>query len=99
MAVNTYDLARHLRLPPDTEEPLYIYLRAAVEQSRNAGVPVFENNAQYDLFILDLAAELFENRAFGISGAYPDVTAANIQRMINANVLQLRHSKDGEPCE
>lgn len=96
MAVTVFDLKRYLHLPPDDCEPLYLYLNAAIEQSRNAGIPVFKKNAQYDLFILSLAGALYENRCLGVSGAYPDVTAENIQRMINANALQLRHAKDGE---
>jgi len=38
------------------------YLNAAKSKARAAGVPAFENNAQYDLFILVLAAMYYDNR-------------------------------------
>ncbi len=97
MAVTTTQLAEYLRLPPDTSEDLNIYLSAAQSKARSAGVPAFDNNAQYDLMLLTLAAMYYENRGATFSGSYQATAEGNARRIINSFVLELRHAKeDGE---
>ena len=60
------------------------YLMAAQSKARAAGVPAFTNNAQYDLFIMALAAMYYDNRAFQ--------APADAQRMIDSFVLELRYA-------
>lgn len=67
------------------------YLNAAKSKARAAGIPAFESNAQYDLFILALAAMLYDNR--GMTFQNP-ADAANAQRMIDSFVLELRYGDE-----
>ena len=67
------------------------YLNAAKSKARAAGVPAFESNAQYDLFILALAALYYDNR--GMTFQNP-ADAANAQRMIDSFVLELRYGDE-----
>jgi hypothetical protein len=85
MAVSAADLNSYLRLAPDDTESTQMYLDAAKAKAQAAGVPDYENNAQYDLFLLALAANYYDNR--GMTGI--DTLA---QQMINSFVLELRHS-------
>ena len=90
MAATEKELKEYLRLPPDSDGGLDLYLRAARSKARAAGVPDYKSNAQYDLFILALAAMYYDNR--GMTGM--DEKA---QLMINSFVLELRHSGEDEP--
>ena len=74
-------------------ESVDAYLRAAKSKAKAAGIPVFENNAQYDLFILALAAMYYDNRAMTFQDP---ADAANAQRMIDSFVLELRYAEDGD---
>lgn len=67
------------------------YLNAAKSKARAAGIPAFESNAQYDLFIMALAAMLYDNR--GMTFQNP-ADAANAERMINSFVLELRYGDE-----
>ena len=88
-------------ITPDDEEteitveyttiPVDAYINAAKSKARVAGIPVFENNAQYDLFILALAALYYDNR--GMTFQNP-ADAANAERMINSFVLELRYGDE-----
>ncbi len=95
MAVSVNDLASYLRLPPDSSEDLQPFIDAAKAEAQSAGVPDFQANPLYDQYIKEIAGEFYENRSMGISGAYPDVTVANIERMKNGMTLKLRYMKDG----
>jgi len=67
------------------------YLKAANSKARAAGVPALTNNAQYDLFIMALAAMYYDNRGM----AFQDpADAANAQRMIDSFVLELRYGDE-----
>lgn len=67
------------------------YLNAAKSKARAAGIPAFESNAQYDLFIMALAAMYYDNRGM----AFQDpADAANAQRMIDSFVLELRYGDE-----
>ena len=74
-------------------ESVDAYLQAAKSKAKAAGIPVFENNAQYDLFILALAAMYYDNRAMTFQNP---ADAANAQRMIDSFVLELRYAEDGD---
>lgn len=92
MALTTADLAAYLRTA--TDSGLQPYLDAARSKARAAGIPDYEHNAQYDLFILALAAMYYDNRGMGTPLADP----VNAQNMINAFVLELRHAgEDPQP--
>ena len=68
-----------------------VYINAAKTKAKAAGVPAYENNAQYDLFILALAAMYYDNR--GMTFQNP-ADAANAERMINSFVLELRYGEE-----
>ncbi len=94
--VTVKELAEYLHLP-DGEEKLSRYLSAARSKARAAGVPEYKNNAQYDLFVLALAAMYYDNRGMAFSGSYQATAEANATRLINSFVLELRHA--GEDLE
>lgn len=97
MAVTEDDLREYLRLPPDSDENVSRYLTAALSKARAVGIPNFQCNAQYDLFILSLAAMYYENRAMGFSGSYQATAEENARKLINSFVLELRYAK--EDCD
>lgn len=67
------------------------YLNAAKSKAKAAGIPAFVNNAQYDMFIMALAAMYYDNRGM----AFQDpADAANAQRMIDSFVLELRYGDE-----
>lgn len=99
MAVTDRVLREYLRLSPDNNEYLQLYINAAKAKAKAAGVPDFKDNALYDLFILELAANFYENRGFEYSGSYQATAEENARKMINSFVLELRHAKDeGGDC-
>lgn len=93
MAATTAGLAAYLRLLPDNTEDLAIYLNAAKAKASAAGIPDFESNAQYDLFLYALAAHYYENRGMSFAGTYQGTAEENARRMINAFVLELRNTE------
>ena len=100
MAVTTERLAAYLRtqLPAaGTVDPddLALYLNAAKSRARSSGVPEYENNAEYDLFILALAAMAYDNRGFGA----PLIDPEKAERMINGFVLRLRAAGEDDAGE
>ena len=99
MAVTTERLAAYLRtqLPAGTVDPddLELYLNAAKSRARSSGVPEYENNAEYDLFILALAAMEYDNRGFGA----PLIDPEKAERMINGFVLRLRAAGEDDAGE
>jgi uncharacterized Zn finger protein len=92
MAVTVSDLREYLRLPSDTSEDLTAYLEAARSEVRVAGVPDYQSNAMYDMFLLMVAAERYENRSMAFSGAYQASAEETSRRMKNAFVLALRYA-------
>ena len=74
------------------------YLAAAKSKARSAGIPVFENNAQYDQFILALAAMYYDNRGMAFEGARTDLSEAAAKNIINSFVLELRYATE-DPAE
>ena len=99
MAVTTENLAEYLRLPPGDTEGLTAYLDAARSKARSAGVPDYQRNAQYDLFLLSLAAFYYEARGLSTPGQYQSsAEEENARKLTNSFVLALRHAgEDPEP--
>lgn len=73
---------------PEEDEVLRLCLEAARARARTAGVPDYEDNAEYDLFLYTLGAIFHDCRG----GEFP----AEAQGVINSFVLSLRHGKAGE---
>lgn len=74
--------------------PVEVHLKAAQSKARTAGVPALTSNAQYDLFIMALAAMYYDNRGMVFQNP---ADAANAERMVNSFVLELRYAtEDGE---
>ena len=67
------------------------YMQAAQSKAMAAGIPVFTSNAQYDLFILALAAMYYDNRGMVFQNP---ADAANAQRMVDSFVLELRYGDE-----
>lgn len=67
------------------------YLNAAKSKARAAGIPAFENNAHYDLFILALAAMYYDNRGMVFDDPQNEQAARN---MVNSFVLELRYAEE-----
>ena len=95
MAVSTVSLKNYLRLPPDSSEDLNPYINAAKAKAAAAGVPDFQNNALYDLFIHALAANYYDNRGLASSGSYQATAEENARKLTNSFVLELRYAVDG----
>lgn len=91
MAVTNEALKEYLRLPSNSTEDLSRYISAAQSKARAAGIPAFESNAQYDLFILALAGMYYDNRSMVFLNP---ADAVNAEKMINSFVLELRHAKE-----
>lgn len=68
-----------------------LYLQGAKSKARSAGIPVFANNAQYDMFILALAGMYYDNRGMAFQNP---ADAANAQNMIDSFVLELRYATE-----
>jgi hypothetical protein len=97
MAVTVERFKSYLRLPPDSAEEVAEYLAAAKSKARTAGIPDFQNNAQYDGFICALGAMLYENRGMVFSGTYQDSIEENARRLVNSYVLELRYATEDAP--
>ena len=93
--VNVEKLRAYLNPPPDIgDDKLTMWLNAARSEARSAGVPEYQNNAQYDLFILALAGWYYDNRGMQVSGTYQATALETMQKIKNSFVLQLRHATE-----
>ena len=99
MAVTATELHEYLHLPPSPPEDLQRYISAAQSKARAAGVPAYQNNAQYDMLILALAAMYYENRAMAFSGSYQATAEGNARKLINSFVLELRYAGEDDGDE
>lgn len=70
------------------------YLAAAKSKAKVAGIPAFENNAQYDLFIIALAAMYYDNRGMTFEEQEQGEQAA--RNIINSFVNELRYAEEDE---
>jgi hypothetical protein len=97
MAVSTDTLRAYLGLMPDDTADLTLYLSAAKSKAQTAGIPDFENNAQYDIFLLALAAMYYDNRGmtYAAGGSAAAVDAAAL-RMIESFVWELRYAGEDD---
>ena len=55
MAATEAGFREYLRLPEENRENLALYLNAARSKSRAAGIPEFQDNGHYELFLYTLA--------------------------------------------
>jgi hypothetical protein len=94
MAVTTEKLREYLRLPPDSAEDLEQFIKQAKSKARTAGIKDFQHNAQYDGFILELAAMMYDNRGMTFSGSYQATAEGNARNLINSYVLELRYASE-----
>lgn len=94
------DFREYLNLPPDADTAfLEQCLKAAKSKARAAGLPNFQDNAQYDLFLCALAGCWYDNRNLGFIGSGNRGTAnaeANMRAMINSHVLELRYATEDD---
>jgi hypothetical protein len=97
MAASADRLRGYLRLAPDDPADLDLFIAAAKSKARAAGVPDYAHNAQYDIFILALAAMYYDNRGMSFPGTYQQAAEENARRMINAFVLELRYAEEDGP--
>ncbi len=98
--VTVESLRTYLNPPPDiADDQLTMWLNAAKSDARSAGVPEFQNNAQYDLFICSLAGWYYDNRGMQVSGTYQATALETMQKIKNSFVLQLRHATEDETEE
>ena len=96
MAVTVERFRSYLNLPPDSTEDLSLYITAAKDKARAAGIPDYTDNAQHDLFIYALAAMYYDNRGFAFTGSYQAAAEENARRLFNSFVLELRHGRKQE---
>lgn len=93
--VDSKMLREYLGLNPDTSgDVLDLCLAAARSFARDAGIPEYANNAQYDLLICAIAGNWFDHRSLTFAGTYTASSEENMRRMLNAFVLQLRHATE-----
>lgn len=93
--VTVEGLRDYLNSAPDTAtSQLSMWLDAAKSEARSAGVPDFQNNALYDLFLYSLAAWYYDNRGLQVSGAYQATTRETMQKIKDSFVLQLRYATE-----
>ena len=96
MAVSLEAFKEYLSAPPDISDTvLQMYLDAAKEKAKIAGIPEFKNNALYDLFLMELAGNYYDNRGMAFSGSYQATAEETASKICNSFVLELRHAKDG----
>ena len=96
MAATVEGFREYLVNPPDSNEGLQLFLDAARAKAKVAGIPDFQNNPRYDLFIYALAAMDHDNRGMAFSGSYQATAEENARKLINSFVLELRYAEDGD---
>lgn len=93
--VTLADLREYLNpAPGTTDDQLQGWLDAAKSEARTAGVPEFQHNAFYDLFLKALASWYYDNRGLQVSGTYQATARETMQKIKDAFVLQLRHAEE-----
>jgi len=98
MAVTIEKVREYLGMPPDAPDAVaQMCLDAAKSKARAAGIPDYQNNAQYDLFLCSMASCWYDNRGMVFAGNTNVSAQENAQKMINAFVLELRYA--GEDTE
>ena len=91
-------LREYLNLPPDEGDAIAeLCLNAAKSKAKAAGIPDYQDNAQYDLFLCALAGQWYDNRSLRFVGNGDAGAQESAQKMINSFVLSLRYA--GEDTE
>lgn len=96
MAATVEGLRAYMVDPPDDDDVLDLFLRSAKSSAREAGIPDFRNNAEYDVFIYALATLRYDNRGLQFAGSYVAAQGDNAKAMIDGFVLRLRHAKEDD---
>lgn len=98
--VTVDDVREYLNLPPDAGDKIIKwFLASAKSKARAAGIPNFQNNAQYDIFLCSLSGFLYDNRNLGFIGSGNRGTSnaeANMRALVNAFVLELRYATEDD---
>ena len=95
MAATIDGFRDYLNPAPDVNDgQLEGWISAAKSEARTAGVPAFEHNAQYDLFIYALAAWYYDNRGLQVSGTYQATSLQTKQKIMDSFVLARRHATE-----
>jgi hypothetical protein len=85
-------IREYLGLPPDTPDTIVdLCFKSAKSKALSAGIPDFQNNKQYDLFLCALTGLYYDNRGMAIE--------KDVQSLINAYVLELRYAAEDETPE
>ncbi len=93
-------LKDYLGMPPDAADTIAeLCLNAAKSKTRTAGIPDYQNNAQYDLFLCALASCWYDNRGMAFAGNGSTSAQENAQKLINSFVLELRHAGEDPVVE
>ena len=94
--VDIAKLREYLNMPPDMNDDIAeLCLSAAKSKARTAGIPEFQNNAQYDLFLCALAGLWYDNRNMCFVGNSGNASIERAARdMINSFVLELRYAEE-----
>ena len=94
-------LREYLNMPPDMNDDIAsLCLNAAKSKARAAGIPEFQNNAQYDLFLCALSGLWYDNRNMCFVGTGGNTSVEKAARdMINSFVLELRYAEDDQTEE
>ncbi len=80
----------------DSDPEMEAYLNAAVAWCSNAGVPYRANDPLYDLLILKIAAQEYDNRGLGFAGTDTRTSEETRQRMLNSFILNLRYAQTAD---
>lgn len=98
--VTVNDVREYLNLPPDAGDSIVKRcLESAKSKARASGIPDFQNNAQYDMFLCSLSGFLYDNRNLGFIGSGNRGTSnaeANMRALVNAFVLELRYATEDD---
>ena len=95
MAATVEGFRDYLNPSPDvTTAQLEGWIAAAKSEARTAGIPEFQRNAQYDLFIYALAAWYYDNRGMQVSGTYQATSLETKKKIEDSFVLALRHATE-----
>lgn len=93
--VTVEKLREYLNCSPDTTDAqVSMWLDAAKSEAHTAGIPDFQRNAQYDLFVYALAGWYYDNRGLQVSGSYQATARETMQKIKDAFVLQLRYATE-----
>ena len=95
--ISIITVKEYLGMTPDAADTIAeLCLKAAKSKCKAAGIPDFQNNAQYDLFLCALASCWYDNRGLTFAGNGNASAQENAQKLINSFVLELRYAEEDE---